>query len=360
MHADLAGLDLGRTFDVVALAGNVVPYVAEADRAAAVAGCARHVGGNGRLVAGFQLAGGWPTVAEYDEWCAAAGLELESRFADLGRGSRSAPTPTYAVSVHRWPDTPGRTTTATPNPPTSRSTTGSPTPSAGLHPDAEPEHAARIATAPGRQRAKWNQQGAGGVSTVGSTGVGPPPARSTDVGDGMHEPDASLVRSASAGDRRAFEQLVRECQGPVRRYLRHLVGDDARADDLTQEVLVKVHAQLHAYRFESRFMTWLFRIARNAVHDDRRVRAAPAGPRGAGLHRAALARSRPWPARSRPPWPRLPVALREALLLVEVCGFTYAEVGQLVGVPEGTVKSRVHRAREGVARWYAGAEVEQR
>jgi RNA polymerase sigma-70 factor (ECF subfamily) len=175
----------------------------------------------------------------------------------------------------------------------------------------------------------------------------------------MHEPDASLVRSASAGDRRAFEQLVRECQGPVRRYLRHLVGDDARADDLTQEVLVKVHAQLHAYRFESRFMTWLFRIARNAVHDDRRSEqrrrgreerayAAPASPDPtlAGEIAAALA--------------SLPVAMREALLLVEVCGFSYAEVGQLVGVPEGTVKSRVHRAREGVVRWYAGTEVERR
>jgi len=105
VHADLAGLDLGRTFDVVALAGNVVPYVAEADRAAAVAGCARHVGGNGRLVAGFQLAGGWPTVAEYDGWCAAAGLELESRFATWDE-EPFGPESSYAVSVHRWPTPP--------------------------------------------------------------------------------------------------------------------------------------------------------------------------------------------------------------------------------------------------------------
>jgi SAM-dependent methyltransferase len=105
VHGDLAGLDLGRTFDVVALAGNVVPYVTEADRPAAVAGCARHVGGNGRLVAGFQLAGGWPTVAEYDRWCAAAGLELESRFSTWGEAP-FGPEATYAVSVHRWPSPP--------------------------------------------------------------------------------------------------------------------------------------------------------------------------------------------------------------------------------------------------------------
>ena len=105
VRADLAELDLGRTFDVVALAGNVVPFVAEADRAAAVAGCARHVGGSGRLVAGFQLAAGWPTVAEYDEWCAAAGLELEGRFATWDEAPFD-PDAGYAVSVHRWPTPP--------------------------------------------------------------------------------------------------------------------------------------------------------------------------------------------------------------------------------------------------------------
>ncbi|MGZ4705876.1 MAG: class I SAM-dependent methyltransferase [Acidimicrobiales bacterium] len=106
VQADLARLDLGRTFDVVALAGNVVPYIAEADRAAAVAACARHVGGNGRMVAGFQLAGGWPTIVEYDAWCAAAGLELEARFAawDEAPFDEGA---TYAVSVHRWPQPAG-------------------------------------------------------------------------------------------------------------------------------------------------------------------------------------------------------------------------------------------------------------
>jgi SAM-dependent methyltransferase len=103
VHADLAGLDLGRTFDVVALAGNVVPYVADADRAAVIAACARHVGASGRLVAGFQLAAGWPTVAEYDDWCAASGLVLESRFATWDEEPFGSD-PTYAVSVHRWPE----------------------------------------------------------------------------------------------------------------------------------------------------------------------------------------------------------------------------------------------------------------
>jgi RNA polymerase sigma-70 factor (ECF subfamily) len=168
----------------------------------------------------------------------------------------------------------------------------------------------------------------------------------------VDEPDAAVVRAAATGDLRAFERIVRECQGPIRRYLRHLVGDSTLADDLTQDVLVKVHAQLHTFRHESRFMTWVFRIARNAALDDRRaemrrrrretevaVTANAPDPSVAPEIELALA--------------SLPSDLRDPLLLVEVCGFSYAEVAVLLGVREGTAKSRVHRAREGVARWYA-------
>src|SRR4051812_24413288 len=80
VHADLGELDLGRTFDVVVMAGNVIPFVEPAARAKAVAGCARHVGHSGRLVAGFQQREGWPSIADYDGWCTAAGFVPEDRF----------------------------------------------------------------------------------------------------------------------------------------------------------------------------------------------------------------------------------------------------------------------------------------
>jgi SAM-dependent methyltransferase len=102
-HADLADLDLGRTFDVVVMAGNVVPFVEPARRAAAVAGCARHVGHSGRLVAGFQLQVGWPTPWDYDGWCGAVGLVLEGRFASWDE-KPFHPGADYVVSVHRWPE----------------------------------------------------------------------------------------------------------------------------------------------------------------------------------------------------------------------------------------------------------------
>ena len=98
--ADLATLDLGRTFDVVVLAGNVLPFVEPADRAVAAAGCARHVDVGGRLVSGAGLATGWPTVDELDAWSAAAGLELEARYAGWDREPWDA-TSRYAVTVSR-------------------------------------------------------------------------------------------------------------------------------------------------------------------------------------------------------------------------------------------------------------------
>ena len=96
---DLATLDLGRTFDVVVLAGNVPLFTAPGTQGALVAGCARHVGRDGALVAGFQLGRGY-TVDDYDRDCSAAGLRLAQRFATWDREPFTAGG-TYAVSVHR-------------------------------------------------------------------------------------------------------------------------------------------------------------------------------------------------------------------------------------------------------------------
>ncbi len=101
VHADLSGLDLATRFDAVVLAGNVIPYVASDRRQAAIVGCARHLAPGGRLIAGFQLQDGWPSVADYDSWCDSAGLALEDRYATWDRDPFTD-TDSYAVSVHRW------------------------------------------------------------------------------------------------------------------------------------------------------------------------------------------------------------------------------------------------------------------
>jgi SAM-dependent methyltransferase len=97
--ADLAELALPERFDVVLLAGNVVPYVAADRRAAAVATCARHLTPGGVLVAGFALRPAWPGLADYDGWCAVAGLDLAARWAAWDREPYTGGD--YAVSVHQ-------------------------------------------------------------------------------------------------------------------------------------------------------------------------------------------------------------------------------------------------------------------
>jgi SAM-dependent methyltransferase len=103
VSADLARLDLGRSFDVVVAAGNVIGFVDATDRAHAVAACAAHLAPGGHLVAGYQLRRGWPTLDDYDAWCDGAGLALDARFATW-EGAPLGPDPGYAVSVHRAPD----------------------------------------------------------------------------------------------------------------------------------------------------------------------------------------------------------------------------------------------------------------
>ena len=99
VESDLAQLDLGRTFDVVVMAGNVPLFTPAGTHAALVAGCARHVAPGGVLIAGFQL-GKHYALADYDAHAEAAGLALADRFATWD----AQPFPgddSYAVSVHR-------------------------------------------------------------------------------------------------------------------------------------------------------------------------------------------------------------------------------------------------------------------
>lgn len=100
IQADLSELDLAARFDVVVLAGNVIPYVAADRRREAVTACARHLAPGGRLIAGFQLQPGWPTLVDYDQWCETAGLVREARYATWDRLPFTVAS-SYAVSVHR-------------------------------------------------------------------------------------------------------------------------------------------------------------------------------------------------------------------------------------------------------------------
>ncbi|MCU1458269.1 MAG: SAM-dependent methyltransferase [Actinomycetia bacterium] len=103
IQQDLASLDLGRTFSVVVMAGNVPLFTPAGTEAALVSGCAAHVEPGGALVAGFQLGRGYG-IAEYDAHCAAEGLELEGRWSTWS-AAPFTDTSDYAVSLHRRPRT---------------------------------------------------------------------------------------------------------------------------------------------------------------------------------------------------------------------------------------------------------------
>lgn len=172
----------------------------------------------------------------------------------------------------------------------------------------------------------------------------------------MEEPEPALVRAAAAGDLAAFELLVRAYQEPVWRFLRRLLGDAGVAEDVAQETFLRVFRRLPTFAFEAKFSTWVFQIARNAGVDELRSRQrrislaslAPPPPPAVGM---AEARAEIDAALA-----SLPVDLREAILLIEVLGLRYHEVARVLGVPEGTVKSRVFSARTRLHSWSTADE----
>jgi SAM-dependent methyltransferase len=100
--ANLATVDLVRQFDLVVVAGNVIGFVDAPDRSLAVQNCARHVAPGGWLVMGNQLKATWPTMKEFDEWCAHEGLVPAGHKAGW-EGEMLGEDPDYVVTVHQRP-----------------------------------------------------------------------------------------------------------------------------------------------------------------------------------------------------------------------------------------------------------------
>lgn len=173
----------------------------------------------------------------------------------------------------------------------------------------------------------------------------------------MNEPDPELIRAAAAGDTAAFEELVRGYQEHVWRFLRHLLSDPDLARDITQETFVRIYRRLDSFRFDSKFSTWVFQVARNAGIDALRSRQ----------RRQRLASTLQLRPRLSEPSGELTVELgealqslkpklREAFVMIEGLGLSYREAGEALGVPEGTVKSRVFKARRQLLAWMREGE----
>src|SRR2546423_12143397 len=86
----------------------------------------------------------------------------------------------------------------------------------------------------------------------------------------LQQPDFGVLRKAQRGDERAFTLIVRTYEGPVFNYVLRLVGDRALAEDLTQEVFLRVFQGLPKFSLRSRFTTWMFQVTKNRVLDELR------------------------------------------------------------------------------------------
>lgn len=160
---------------------------------------------------------------------------------------------------------------------------------------------------------------------------------------------AQLVASAREGDTVAFEQLVRDNVDAVYGHALRFFGEPATAEDVVQEVFLKVYRSLGSFDGRSSFSTWLFRVTRNVCLDQFRSgrrRPLPVDPLTAvaapleDFSDAAVLRSALEAAVA-----SLPPEDRDAFNAIALFDMSYAEAAEALGVPVGTVKSRVFRAR---------------
>ena len=175
----------------------------------------------------------------------------------------------------------------------------------------------------------------------------------------------ALIRAAQKGDENAFEALLTQHERTVYRIVYAILGNGTDAEDVTQEVFIKLWRTLPRYRFDASFSTYLTRIAHNAAYDHLRANRrhaqieplirvdadgeeeplplADPDPQG---DPAAWYLSREAAAQLRDAIDRLPPDMREILVLRLHCAYSYEQIATLLAISEGTVKSRLHRAKK--------------
>lgn len=179
--------------------------------------------------------------------------------------------------------------------------------------------------------------------------------------------DQALVLRAQQGDVSAFELLVGKYQQRLIRLLGRLVKDEHEVLDIAQETFIKAYKALPGFRGDSAFYTWLYRIgintAKNFLASQSRKGEGPALVTTEDGEALNLAEQQPdWQTPEadllnreiihtvQAAVDKLPEDLRQAITLREVEGLSYEEIAQTMHCPIGTVRSRIFRAREVIAK----------
>lgn len=184
---------------------------------------------------------------------------------------------------------------------------------------------------------------------------------------GDRDADQLLVERVQAGDRHAFGLLVNKYQRKLLRLVSRLVRDPAEAEDVVQEAFIKAYRALPNFRGDSAFYTWLYRIGVNTAKNwlsssGRRMSQTSSldGDEDEGPPDAEQLRDDETPERvlmSRQigetvnaAMEKLPEDLRTAITLREIDGLSYEEISDVMNCPIGTVRSRIFRARDYIAK----------
>ena len=181
--------------------------------------------------------------------------------------------------------------------------------------------------------------------------------------------DAELVRRFKEGDRRAYVEIVRRYQHRVYSLCFRWLSNDQVAEEVAQDVFIALFKALHGFRGDAQLSTWLYRIVVNHCknrrlyrirrkmdhhdpidgdprdEDPRSVQLASTGPgTDAAVHQSEAARL------LAAGLAELDEEQRQIILLRDVEDLSYEEIGEILGLPRGTVKSRLHRARARLAK----------
>jgi RNA polymerase sigma-70 factor (ECF subfamily) len=170
----------------------------------------------------------------------------------------------------------------------------------------------------------------------------------------IQQPDMAIIRRAQHGDERAFALIVQAYEAPIFNYVLRMVGDRTLAEDLTQDVFLRVFRGLRGYSRRARFTTWLFQVAKNRVIDE--IRAVERRPRTlVAIEDAPQLEVVDAPIEQNEAIEilldeveKLSPDLKEALLLRDIAGLSYNEISDTLDVTLATVKWRIFKAREEV------------
>jgi RNA polymerase sigma-70 factor (ECF subfamily) len=176
--------------------------------------------------------------------------------------------------------------------------------------------------------------------------------------------DRELVARVQRGDKQAFGLLVEKYQRKLARLLQRMIRDPAEVEDVTQEAFIRAYRALPAFRGDSAFYTWLYRIGVNTAKNHLQVmgRRAPGALDAAeaeGTEEGEALRDMNTPenvllskeiaATVNAAIAELPEELRNAIQLRELDGMSYEGIAEMMNCPIGTVRSRIFRAREAIS-----------